>query len=253
MAAIEAEYRESVRLPAARLLRQGAPAIAAALERDSCIVSDSALVMDALRRSALIGTSPDDRDMLRFGAHQLLDWFAWRSPSEEFFEGVGTAIRQFGLSLDDYTDGLRYHGALTDSLIERPWANPWREFVLVHWMEHQCDLVPEGDAWKEIIRRGDEYLRHRPHSARSPDVMLHVAEAHETVWSLGAFVPTDGTDNTAYRPSAAEHRIQAIRLYEGYLQLRPKAAGADELRMRLNKMRANQDTGFRKYVCFDEC
>jgi hypothetical protein len=252
MSDIEAEYRESVRLPAARLLRKGAPEIAAALERDSSIVSDSALVMDALMRSALPTTSSDDRDMLRFGAHHLIDRFAWHSPTDKFLFGVGTAIRQFGISLDDYTDGTGYHGTLTDSLIQRPWANPWREFMLVHWMEYQCDLIPGGDAWKEIIRRGNEYLQHRPHSASSAEVMLHVAEAHETAWSLGAFDSVD-TDNTAYRSGAAEHRIQAIRLYEGYLRMRPKAAGADEIRIRLKKIRANQDTDFRKYVCFDEC
>ena len=253
MADIEAEYREAVRLPAARLLRKGAPEIAAALERDSSLVSDSALVMDALWRSTLPATSSDDRDMLRFGAHHLIDRFAWHSPTDKFLVGVGTAIRQFGITLDDYTDGSGYHGALTDSLVERPWANPWREFMFVHWMEHQCDLVPQGDAWREIIRRGNEYLRHRPHSASSPDVMLHVAEAHETAWSLGAFVPADGSDNTRYRSGAPEHRTLAISLYERYLRMRPNAAGAGEIRIRLKKIRGNQDTGFRKYVCFDEC
>jgi hypothetical protein len=44
-----------------------------------------------------------------------------------------------------------------------------------------------------------------------------------------------------------------MSLYERYLKLRPHAADAEEVRMRLKKIRANQDTEFRKYFCYDEC
>jgi hypothetical protein len=84
--------------------------------------------------------------------------------------------------------------------------------------------------------------------------MLHMAEAHETAWSLSKSLPVaDYLDPARYRLDAPRHREKALDLYGRYLKLRPGVAGLDSIRHRMNRLRLDVDTDFHKYFCPDVC
>jgi len=145
-----------------------------------------------------------------------------------------------------------YDGKLVKHLEAEPWKNEWRERALVDWMEGLCEYV-DLDAWKEVLRRGEDFLRRAPRSRLAPQVMLHLAEAHETAWSVAFTIDPHVVDYGEYREKASAHRQQAITLYERYLTLNPNALDRDVLRLRIQRLRQNIDTGFQRYYCFSDC
>lgn len=252
-ARIESEYA-AIRLPAASLLRAHLPAVAMALERDSSIVADSALAIDALRRSRAPGIAPDQRDMLRFAAHHVLNWLFWQGRSYEFAASLRAALGADSALVDVGQDGNsypQYSHALAESLAARPWASPWRENAFMQWMDDLCIEIPAGEGWKGIVERADEFLHRKPRSANVPEVIRHLAEAHESAWSVGLEQPE--LDGGSYGKNAEMHRRQAQTLYERYLKLRPNSLRAEQIRERLKSIRTNTDTEYWRYYCIDNC
>lgn len=251
--AVDDSLMASKRNEIARALRPYSPSLSRALSRTAPLESDTALVFASLRRAAAPSTPGDDKDMLRFAAHQWILWLLWDGESPAMAQSLNQELKPLGVRLVGQNRVWEFQESdLITPLLNEPWRNQWRERVLIDWMENLCESGGDGTEWRQILERGGEFLKHGPKSSRSPEVLLHMAEAHETYWSV-ANDPNDYSSLGIRPEGASQHRCKAIELYEKYLRLRPNEPGQAEVRRRLKSIRANVNTYFWKYCCFSTC
>lgn len=251
--AVDDSLMASKRHEIARALKPHSSGLWKALTRPAPLASDTAIVFASLRRAAAPSTPGDDKDMFRFAAQQWILWLLWDGESAAMARSLNRELKPLGVKLIGQDSVWEFQGAnLTTPLLIEPWRNQWRERVLAEWMENLCEYGGDGTEWRQILERGREFLKHTPKSSRSPEVMLHMAEAHETYWSVANDSTGDYSSMGIRRNSAPEHRRKAIELYERYLRLQPKGEQAD-IRRRLKLIRANVNTYFWKYCCFSTC
>src|SRR5258708_3440123 len=263
--------RLDVSIPRAELARRTSAAISrswpdlsAMVRLDRSRIEDLHAVRRALSRAARPGIRPDDRDLLRYGAHL---WLAGCDSLPGWSKGVTTAVRAILSALGDF--GVRivrtqqegdwcYDGALADSLAKHPGRGQWADFAFLELMdrgwESHCALCgsdkPFGpDYFVPVIEHGEAYLSAHPSGRIAELVALRVAEAHETAWSLSKARPDDDYITARkYVLQAPRHREQALALYERFLAGKP-ASVKPALRERLRRMRLDIDTNFHKYWC----
>lgn len=252
--AVDDSLMASKRNKIARALRPYSPSLSRALSRTAPLESDTAVVFASLRRAAAPSTPGDDKDMLRFAAHQWILWLLWDGESPAMAQSLNQELKPLGVRLVGQNRVWEFQQPdLITPLLNEPWRNQWRERVLIDWMENLCESGGDGTEWRKILERGGEFLKHRLKSSRSPEVLLHMAEAHETYWSVAIDTTGDYSSLGINRNGAPEHRRKAIELYEEYLRLRPTEPGQAEIRRRLKSIRANVNTYFWKYCCFSTC
>ena len=103
------------------------------------------------------------------------------------------------------------------------------------WSQGDCREGP--DQFREVIARGEAFLKIYPRSEVSDDIRLELAHAYETWWNLSRRRAGD-SDNQAehYRPGADVAKRKAIELYRLYLEQHPAAPG---VRNRLAALQQN--------------
>ncbi|HET9252883.1 MAG TPA: hypothetical protein VFP58_12290 [Candidatus Eisenbacteria bacterium] len=249
----EDSVRAARRRSDAAALKSKEPDLARALSRDDPARRDTSVVFDALRRAARYPVGTEERDRVLYGVDRWLWWMFWESPDSAFAVGVDAALRPFGARVEGQGSVWHYEHGLRNHLESPPWASEWRERVFVDWMENLCEVAGDGNEWKQILARGTEFLENSRGSASTSEVLLHLAEAHETAWSVGITMHPSTEGYAEYRAGSSEHRKQAMALYERYLRKTPASPEAGEIRRRLRRMRMNLDTGFWKYYCPSEC
>ena len=231
-------------------LQPDEPELARALRRATPDPRDTLTLFLALRRAKLSGAT--ERDRLLYGSDRWIRWLFYDGEDSTLAARIGMAVRPFGVQIQGQDRVWEYDGGLLKPLAIEPWKNEWRERVLVEWMEKLCEY-PEGAAWRDVLARGSEFLAGAPRSHRIPDVLLHIAEAHETAWSVAFTIDPHASDYAEYRANAGRHREKAIALYLQYLELRPTAADRNDIHFRVQRLRRNIDTGFQKYYCYSDC
>lgn len=226
------------------------PELARALRRATPDPRDTLALFHALRRAKLSENA--ERDRLLYGSDRWIRWLFYDGEDSLLAARIGMAVRPFGVQIQGQDRVWEYDGGLLKPLAVEPWKNEWRERVLVEWMEKLCEY-PEGAAWRDVLARGSEFLAGAPRSHRISDVLLHMAEAHETAWSVAFTIDPHASDYAEYRANAGGHREKAIALYLQYLELRPTAADRNDIHFRVQRLRRNIDTGFQKYYCYSDC
>lgn len=124
-----------------------------------------------------------------------------------------------------------------------------------------------SDDFRLVIRYGEEFLRSYPDSEVSRAVLLEVARAYETWWSLSRASRDPYVDPRRYRSGADNARKNAIRLYKSYLTALEgraprtgKTAGKgvaaifeqrnlQEIEEKIFRLKRGVDTNQRRYFC----
>lgn len=251
---IDDSLMASRRLEIALALKPHSPDLWKALSRPAPLATDTSIVFASLRRASAPSTSGDDKDMLRFAVQQWILWLLWDGESPTMARSLNRELAPLGVRLVGQDRVWEFQKPdLTTPLMDEPWRNQWRERVFIDWMENLCEYVGDGTEWRQILERGQEFLNHKPKSGRSPEVILHMAEAHETYWSVALDTTGDYSSLGITRNGAPEHRRKSIELYERYLRIRPNEPGQSGIRRRLKSIRLNVNTYFWKYCCFSTC
>jgi hypothetical protein len=153
------------------------------------------------------------------------------------------------LEFDTHSAVWRNSRNLWDDVIRDSPASWWGELAFVERLEggwsREC-----GDDYKDVIREGQGWLpKHdSPLSAR---VILAVAEAYETWWSLGQ-APKDEDDMVdaeEHRPGAREARGWAIAWYERLFRQKPDTTESHDALGSYIRLLENIDTGSRRFFC----
>ena len=99
-----------------------------------------------------------------------------------------------------------------------------------------------------IIANGTAWLKGHPRSPMAIAVMLDVAQAYETWWSL-SLGPDDEELLTPsdHREGSENARLQAIRWYERFIGEFPNSREAEHARRVLMQIQVGVDTGSRVF------
>lgn len=111
-----------------------------------------------------------------------------------------------------------------------------------------------SDAFRNVIREGEQFLASRANSPRRLDVEFAAAEAYETWWSLSRApaVRDNEADPSpdAYREGAEGARAKAIAYYEDIARSAPDSTQTKCSRKSLEMLRQNKDTHQRRFFCY---
>ena len=179
----------------ASYLRGTWPAVASVMDSNSSI-ADFETIRAALQESRSATTPPTERDAVPLAAHSWLrDRGSGMMGDSATVDRFRRAFGPYGAEFEaSYYGELCYDRGLARSLWERPCDNRWTQLAflerqLAGWTD-PCDLCghnefPGSELFRPTIERGEAFLRDCPNSSIHWDVLLTVAEAHETAWSRG--------------------------------------------------------------------
>ncbi len=146
-----------------------------------------------------------------------------------------------------------YNHVFRRRIVDEGLAGYWAEEAFLDWQ--LAGWAPGGpctetDLFSQVIARGEAFLKRNPGSRIRKPVLLSLAQAHETGWSLSLAGPTDEYVQAApYEAGAAEHRRKAIAYYEEFLQGYPDSSEAILARSKLVRLRLGVDTAAREFYC----
>jgi hypothetical protein len=133
----------------------------------------------------------------------------------------------------------------------------WKEFAFLQLQEHGWDTSGSceagSDRFRRVIAEGEAYLAAHPKSSHRAQLLLQVAQAHETAWTVSQAAPDDEyATASSVGPEAGEAaRQRAISLYREILRDLPRSEAvvstARESLPRLELGLTNQQW---KYFCF---
>jgi hypothetical protein len=168
-----------------------------------------------------------------------------------------TRFRALGIIYDYYDPDdlwkLRKGPVDLNDLAENYLSSPWgREaflmMTLLGWSQGACREGP--DQFREVIKRGEEFLPRFPNSEVSPEIRLELGEAYTTWWALSLDDSNDGVDRSKYQAGAEQARTKATALFRQALNEKP--AQQSEIRKRLAALQQHNAQGLPfRYYCAD--
>lgn len=107
-----------------------------------------------------------------------------------------------------------------------------------------------------MIAKGEEFLAQHPQTKFRIDVLLTLAVANESWWSI-AHAPADDPivnappypRRVANQRQADQARERAIHYYRQLIELAPNSPEAASARRRLPRIESGLDTGQRRFFC----
>jgi len=164
--------------------------------------------------------------------------------------------------------GMTHYGGLAygRDLLKRVWAEfPETEAGELAFLELQrrgwntnpgvgCPKNP--DLFREVIARGEAFLAERPQTRLRKEILLTLAVANESWWSIAHAPADDGWVAGIPYPRKEQNaklgekaRQRAIDYYTQIVQLAPESAEAASALRRLPRLELSLDTGQRRFFC----
>jgi hypothetical protein len=139
-----------------------------------------------------------------------------------------TAFSQLGIEYFYYDPAaewtLRSDPVDLNELAEKHLDSRWgREaflmMTLIGWSQGDCAEGP--DQFREVIKRGEMFLKRYPRTETSDHIRLELANAYATWWNVSRAEPNPGAEPPfspeAYEPGAEAAKEKAIDLYRQFL------------------------------------
>jgi hypothetical protein len=231
----------------------------------------------ALLLGSLLQVSPDQR-ALRAAVLQLLDATSAGSPqrramllvaADRLADLVTEAARQspqWDEQRQRFADrGLHFEWAELDGgwiyphdLLLRVWSDygttPWGEQAFLDllsrgWTTHVA-CQDGSDQFRLVIEHGQSFLRAHPNTPLRSQILLFVAQAYETWWSLSlASANDDYADRRQYQDGASAARLKAVENYDELLRRGDAGDLQVYARLALPRLRLGVDTNQRRFFC----
>jgi hypothetical protein len=240
---------ESVLQDMARTLGKSDPELAEAVRDTVWRPSMRKVLVRALTTANALVTSPETRDLLLLASDSILGNFYSTDTSE--VRRLRADLIPLKVEINPYYDGLGYCGSLLRPVAVRVGKNRWADwaFARMQFLGWDTDCrCGNGDLFRQVIRRGNAFLKQHPHSPATREVAFSIAQAHETAWSMSLASADDEVNPARYRSEAPEHRRLAI---EGYRRLLPTIRKPElhwRMRMRLRRIELYFDTSSRDFL-----
>ena len=202
-------------------------------------------------------TAPSERrPALLLAADRLAGrWDVAKPPTE----GVGEIRRQFGpyqlyYAWNHLGNNWVYGGDLRRRVLRDFPDTEWGEFAFILFMSVGWDDTigcgKGSDQFREIIKRGEEFLTRHPHTSLKVDIAFMLAQAYETWWSASqASIQDSYVDRFRYHKGSAAALQKAITYYEKILKDAPESCEAGYAGWHLPRLKLGLDTGQRRFYC----
>ena len=179
-------------------------------------------------------------------------------------KSVRANLAAYGVKLG----GVNHYGGLAYNrdLLNRVWREfPETEAGELAFLELQrrgwstaaaLGCPPNPDYFHEVIAKGEAYLDRHPDTRLRKEILLTIAIAYESLWSI-ALTP-QGDYWTGDRPyprreqdlkQKEKARKKAIEFYSKLVELAPDSAEAASAQRRLPRLELSIDTGQRRFFC----
>ena len=245
-------FPESVLQDMAHALGESGAELAEAVRDTLWRPSTRQVLLRALTSAGAPGTSPETRDLLLLASDSILGNFYSADSSEERNLRADLMALKVEIDPSPHYGGLGYCGSLLRSPAARAGTNRWTDwaFARMQFLGWDTDgSCGTGDLFRQVIRRGNAFLKLYPNSPAASEVALSIAQAHETAWSM-SLAPTDDefVNAARYRGEAPEHRRLAIEGYRRWLPTIQRPELRWRMRVRLRRIELNFDTGSRVFL-----
>lgn len=177
-------------------------------------------------------------------------------------EAARRQLTPFGVRLGPQRkDGLEYNRDLLSEVWQKYPNTEWGQYAFLLLQQFGWNPSFDGyvcpknpDYFRDVIRHGEAFLASYPQSPVRLQVLLGVATAYETWWSL-SFVPAND-ENFGHYPRRAENdrqknaaRLNAIARYQQIRRIAPTSPYALFAARHLPWLRLSLNTGFRPWFC----
>jgi hypothetical protein len=209
---------------------------------------DAAGASTGERRAMLLVAADRLAGRLREGERNSPSWDASRR-----------RLSAYGLNFEWTEPGASW--LYTHGLLRRIWQEhpdtAWGSVAFLHLLSSGWNTgigCRDGiDRFRDVIARGEEFLRARPRTPDRAQIVLFVAQSYETWWSLSranAEREIHIPDLGVYQEGAATARRKAIEYYNELLRLPGTTDEAAYARLALPRLKLGIDTGQRRFICF---
>lgn len=213
------------------------------------------LLLELLSKMAPNGP---DRAVQLYLADRLAFELGWEVNIKKLhdWEKKRQALLAYGVIYSPGHEGLDYNQVFLKKIIEEGLQGYWAEEAFLYWQLmgwvgwDEKKFCEETDMFKMVISKGEDFLKKNSASHIRKEILLSLAQAHETGWSLSLASPKDGyAEAKNYQAEASEHRSKAILYYEQFMQEYPDSKETVISRAKLKRLRLGIDTNSRKFYC----
>jgi hypothetical protein len=250
---IEKEKEQADRAKEARLYRevgQSLLELVRRLEQSSYPELRAQVLLDLVPKIAMQGPQ-------RAAQLYLADWLAReladpvKAQYVKDLEQKARALSAYGVGYEQSYDGILYNHILLKRIVDEGLTGYWRDEAFLEWLTiantGSCDAP---DEFKRVIAKGREFLKRNPKSHIRKSLLLALAQAYDTAWSLSRASPWLVQPEN-YRVNAEQRRNNAIAYYRQFLSEFPDSNETVLARLRLTRLRLGVDTNSRDfyYIC----
>ena len=229
------------------------PALLAASQPDSDQNELRLTLMELLQAGKT--APPERRSLLLLAADRVAGRLDAPRQSPQW-EQQRTQLAAFGLHFewDELGGGWTYDHGLAWKVWQDYPGTAWGEqaFLLLesHGWDTRVGCQAGSDQFRQVIQNGERFLQQHPRGRHRPEILLNVAQAYETWWSLSkANGHDDYVEPANYQAGAEPARQKAIQLYQQLFQTAPGSPQAAHARQQLPRLKLGIDTLQRRFFC----
>jgi hypothetical protein len=235
------------------------PAAAALLAMPERLVEEQAALLPPLIAllNAARGTGGERHAMLLLAADRLTGRLRDGRLGSRSLDVRRQRLGAYGLHFEwaELGGGWMY----THDLLWRAWQEhpetAWGQQAFVRLLSRgwntRVGCGDGSDQFRQVIARGEEFLRARPRTSDRAQIVLFLAQSYETWWSLSrASAEREHLpDLDVYQPGAAPAREKAIGYYNELVELPATSDEGAYARLALPRLKLDIDTGQRRFFC----
>ena len=172
------------------------------------------------------------------------------------------ALSAYGVVYSRYKGEIYSHNhVFLRKIVEKGLTDYWADEAFLEWLvmgigeEYGKDYSCERQGrFERVVTRGEDFLIRNPTTHIRKDLLLALAEAHETAWSLSLARPEEENGFVRakkYQVGAQNHRQKAMSYYQQFIKEFLNGSHSVLARERLKRLRLGVDTNARHffYTC----
>lgn len=211
-----------------------------------------------LKLLAKIPEKDSDRSAYLYLAEQLAEKIASSARSGElkYWEKKKHVLLEYGITYaPTHYEEINYNHIFLNRIIEKELTGYWANEAFLIYLQRGCEIEISSDIelFKIVVTKGEEFLKINPESHVRKYVLLSLAEAHETGWSLSLASPQDiYVELQNYQADAPYHHKKAILYYKKLISEYPESNESVLASQKLKYLQLGVDTNSRKFYCISD-
>lgn len=212
-----------------------------------------------LKLLAKIPEKDSDRSAYLYLAEQLAEKIASSARSGELkdWEKKKHVLLEYGIAYaPTHYEEINYNHIFLNRIIEEELTGYWADEAFVIYLQNGCEIEISSnniELFKIVVAKGEEFLKRNPKSHIRKYVLLSLAEAHETGWSLSLASPQDiYVELQNYQADAPNHHERAILHYKQLISEYPESNESVLASGKLKHLQLGVDTNSRKFYCISD-